>query len=483
LAVLGVTILVLGVWFSSGGILNSPPAAEATQTTVTLFYGNQADGSIGPIAGNNGADENLLSLAIPPFCAPPCYITSIVPDLVYWKDPNPALTDNMTANYNGADPQGIWLHHDAVANGCLQTVFLSGNERTVYQSPAGYGSFIGVPGPPDDPNNCNLQWFVGWHIHNSGNAPHKVRLKFTVTYETGVTLNKLKGIGLNVSNVVDAEYGIPTGYSDTHTCPSNCGTGINTDHVVTAAEQGRVIAGGGHVHDWGIAVSVQNLTRNEWVCTSIAGYGTGSGYLQTNPNPPDLGHPASANAQTLTPGYHQPPPSPPPPGPADHIQNMSLCNLSARGSIVCTGDVLRVHASYNNQSGAPIVDAMGIVSLALPVNPPDADGDGVWDGCDTSDTDLDGYQDRTEAAVGTQPFDNCADNSSDPAWPSDINNDRFTDITDIAALTGNFGMPVPPAGPPTAPDRDNVAPAQVDGFVDITDISSLTGRFGLGCGP
>src|SRR5216110_1367491 len=111
---------------------------------------------------------------IPPFCAPPCYITSIVPDLIYWKDPNPALTDGMTANYNGADPQGVWLHHDAVANGCLQTVFLSGNERTVYQSPAGYGSLIGVPGSPDDPNSCNFQWFVGWHIHNSGNAPHNV---------------------------------------------------------------------------------------------------------------------------------------------------------------------------------------------------------------------------------------------------------------------------------------------------------------------
>ena len=472
-----VALLFVGV----GGrtAVDSPPAAEATQTTVTLFYGNNADGSIGPIAGNGGASENLLSLAIPPFCAPPCYITSIVPDLIYWKDPNPALTDGMTANYNGADPQGVWLHHDAVANGCLQTVFLSGNERTVYQSPAGYGSLIGVPGSPDDPNSCNFQWFVGWHIHNSGNAPHNVRLKFTVTYETGVTLNKLKGISLNVATAVDAEYTIPTNYSDTHTCPSSCGTGINTDHVVTAAEQGRVIAGGGHVHDWGIAVSVQNVTRNEWVCTSIGGYGTTSRYLQPNPNPPDPGHPASANAQTLSSGYMQPGFSPP----AYHIQNMSLCNLSARGSIVCTGDVLRVHASYNNQSGFPIVDAMGIVSLALPATSPDADSDGIWDGCDTSDTDLDGYQDRTEAVIGTRANGKCAINSTDPAWPSDINNDRFTDITDIAALTGVFGMPVPPAGPPSAPDRYNVAPVQVDGFVDITDIASLTARFGQGCTP
>ena len=72
-----------------------------------------------------------------------------------------------------------------------------------------------------------------------------------------------------------------------------------------------MIAGGGHVHDWGIAVSVQNVTRNEWVCTSIGGYGTTSRYLQPNPNPPDPGHPASANAQTLISGYMQPGFSPP----------------------------------------------------------------------------------------------------------------------------------------------------------------------------
>jgi len=468
-------LLVVGL--SGGDVLESPPTAEASQTTVTLLYGNQPDGSIGPIAGNGGADENLLNLTIPPFCAPPCYITSIVPDLVYWKDPNPALTDGMTANYNGADAQGIWLHHDAVADGCLQTVFLSGNERTVYQSSAGYGRYLGVPFTPDDPNGCNSQWFVGWHIHNSGNAAHKVRLKFTVTYETGVTLNRLKGIGLNVATAVDAEYTIPTQYSDTHTCPSNCGTGINTDHVVTAAEQGQVIAGGGHVHDYGIAVSAFNMTRNKWICTSTGGYGAGSRYLQTNPNPPDPGHPASANAQTLIPAYHQPS-SPPPPEPADHIQNMSLCSVSPAGSILCTGDVIRVYASYNNQSGFPISDAMGILSLALPANPPDANGNGTWDGCEAAnvDSDGDGFADRAEAMTGTLANDNCGVN----AWPPDMNNDTNVDIIgDIAVETSSFGQSVPPALP-----RRDIGPNPPDGFIDIIgDISRMTGLFGQHCTP
>ena len=472
--VLAGLVALLLVGMGGAGVLDSPPDAEASPTTVTLLYGNQPDGSIGPIAGNGGADENLLNLTIPPFCAPPCYITSIVPDLVYWKDPNPALTDGMIANYNGADAQGIWLHHDAVADGCLQTVFLSGNERTVYQSPAGYGRYLGVPFTPDDPNGCNSQWFVGWHIHNSGNAAHKVRLKFTVTYETGVTLNRLKGIGLNVATAVDAEYTIPTNYSDTHTCPSNCGTGINTDHVVTAAEQGQVIAGGGHVHDYGIAVSALNMTRNKWICTSTGGYGAGSRYLQTNPNPPDPGHPASANSQTLIPGYMQPGFNPP----GYHIQNMSLCSINPAGSIVCTGDVIRVYASYNNQSGFPINDAMGILSLALPASAPDANNNGVWDGCEpgTQDSDGDGFADRAEAMTGTLANDACGAN----AWPPDMNNDTFVDVIgDISVVTSNFGQAVPPA-----PPRHDIAPNPPDGFVDVIgDISRMAGMFGQRCTP
>jgi hypothetical protein len=468
-------VLVLVFGLSERGGLQTP-AAEATETTVTLFYGNGGDGTIGPIAGNS-ADESLLAMTIPPFCTN-CYITSIAPDMVYWNDPNPALTNGMVANYNGDNAQGIWLHHDNIVDNCAQTVFLSGNERTVYQSPAGYGRYLGVPGTPEDPQSCNSFWFLGWHIHNNGNAPHKLKVKFTVTYRTGETLNRLKGVGLNIATATDAEYQIPLGYSDTETCPTpgSCGTGINADHVVTAAEQGQVIAGGGHVHDYGFGVSAFNMTRNQWICTAIAGYGTGSRYLPTG-GPGTPGHPASANAQTLIPGYHQPGFTPP----ADHIQNMQLCNISPAGSILCTGDVIRVHASYNNGTAFQIPDAMGILSLALPANPPDADHDGTWDGCDTSDSDVDGYADQVEARVGTMANDRCADIVGDPnsnAWPSDLNNDRFSDISDLIFLTNNFGLSAPPA-----PVRQNIAPNPLDNFVDITDISRLLNDFGVGCIP
>ena len=77
---------------------------------------------------------------------------------------------------------------------------------------------------------------------------------------------------------------------------------------------------------------------------------------------------------------------------------------------------------------------------------------------------------------GTDPLDGCADNSADDAWPADINNDRFSDISDISALTGRFGEAVPPA-----PARYNIAPEMPDGFVDITDVSRMAGLFGQSC--
>jgi len=462
---MGALLLMFGL--SDRGALETPGPVEAAEFTDVLRYGNGPDNTIGPVAPGAASDV-LLGLSVPPFCPPPCYITRIEPDMVYWDDPagNP---DGAPANYNLSTSQGIWLHHDAVVNNCIANVFLSGNERTVYQAPPGYGSYVGVPGPPEDPNFCNVSWNLGWHIHNSGSVAHTVSLKFTVTYRTGETLTPLKGVGLNVATAQDAEYGIPTGYSDTHTCPSSCGTGINTDTVITAAQQGQIIAMGGHVHDYGYGVSALNVTRNEWLCTSRAGYGGGSRYLPTG-GPGTPGHPAAAIAQTLDHDYHLQDT----PDDAYHIQSMELCNVSAAGSILCTGDVIRVHAQYNNTSGASVPDAMGIMSAALPATPPNADGDGTWDGCDAGDSDGDEFSDRLEFRAGTQPNDACGVN----AWPADINDDSVIGFGDIGMLTSLFGTTVPPA-----PVRRDIAPDLPNLLIDFGDIGSLTSKFGVSCTP
>jgi len=92
-----------------------------------------------------------------------------------------------------------------------------------------------------------------------------------------------------------------------------------------------------------------------------------------------------------------------------------------------------------------------------------------------NDPDCDGFSTTVENSAGTAPLIHCGTN----AWPADINNDSFSDISDITALGGFFGKPVGP--PPNAPARYNIAPDPVDGFVDISDIVRVSLFFGKRC--
>jgi len=122
--------------------------------------------------------------------------------------------------------------------------------------------------------------------------------------------------------------------------------------------------------------------------------------------------------------------------------------------------------------------------------PADADGDGVpnaTDNCPSwpnpaqnlppwtvglDDPDCDGFNTTVETPAGTNPNLHCGAN----AWPADINNNGFSDISDVVFLTGAFGQPAPPT-----PARYNIAPDPPDGFVDISDVARMVGFFGLGC--
>ena len=88
------------------------------------------------------------------------------------------------------------------------------------------------------------------------------------------------------------------------------------------------------------------------------------------------------------------------------------------------------------------------------------------------DSDADGFTNGVESYAGTNLSLACGID----AWPADITNDARSDISDIAALTSNFGQAVPPA-----PARHNIAPNPPNGFVDISDIVRMVQFFGTSC--
>ena len=138
------------------------------------------------------------------------------------------------------------------------------------------------------------------------------------------------------------------------------------------------------------------------------------------------------------------------------------------------GDGTHPSESREQKVGTMLLDFFASLPYSRCWFSSDADSDGVGDACDAGDSDGDGFSDRVEYSTGTARWLACGAD----AWPADINNDTFSDISDIVFLTGNFGAAVPPA-----PARYNVAPDPPDGFVDITDISKLAGLFGQRCTP
>ena len=153
-----------------------------------------------------------------------------------------------------------------------------------------------------------------------------------------------------------------------------------------------------------------------------------------------------------------------------------------RHFIVGTGGIGNYTVTETKPGQEYTASVLGIIKLTLNptnyswqfVNTSSTVLDSGSDSCRSTDTDGDGWIDSDEAIIGTNPNLRCGTN----AWPADINNDTFVDVSDIVFLTGKFGAAVPPA-----PARYNIAPHPLDGFVDITDIAKIAGLFGQRCTP
>ena len=501
-------LLAFGVTGSGG--LQSVRPAEATETTTTWMY--PTSGGAGILAAANMPAEGTAIFQ--PAACTNCVITRIEPDLVYQNDS--AHADGVTANYNNNNGlDGVWLHHMVILNSCsnpLVQIFASGNERSIWQAPTGFGYS----------QTCATGWHANYHIHNNGTADRRVALRLVVTYRTGETLLPLTPVSLSMSTAADAEYTVFEGYSDTHTLPT-ASNGIASDW--TSNIQGKILTMGGHVHDYGISVSVFNNRLNDYICTSTAGYGTGSRYLQAG-GPGTTDHPATANAVTLNQSYHEANGSP---DDRYHIQAMTGCAPTAAQSILCVGDVLRLHTQYNNTSSFDIMDAMGIMAGNVDTSLPDSNSNGTIDACEdndgdgprnsadncpdwanplqdmplwtvaSGDTDCDGYHNTApfgarapEPSITTMANQHCAatsgsNNEPQPdAWAVDFNDNQLTNGADVLAYNTVFGQPT--SNPPVNVPGLGVLPVSRfdlngSGLVNGADILQFNPFFGKRCQP
>ncbi len=101
------------------------------------------------------------------------------------------------------------------------------------------------------------------------------------------------------------------------------------------------------------------------------------------------------------------------------------------------------------------------------------------------DTDCDGWTDADEGTIGTDPTDDCPDDPTDDAWPSDFDMNAVVNLADLFnVLPPYFGSS--PSNPDTngdtvpdwSPRRDLVP----DGFINLADVFMvLPPYFGSSC--
>jgi hypothetical protein len=136
---------------------------------------------------------------------------------------------------------------------------------------------------------------------------------------------------------------------------------------------------------------------------------------------------------------------------------------------------------HPNSPGTTVLAFTGAGTLnMIPVLNDGTHSEGVSCPPDPSvDTDGDGWGNDFENYLGTDPNDDCPDSENDAAWPPDLNNDTFVDITDLSAATGNCGEEVGN----DAPVRQDLGPKLSGGdeFVDTSDFLPITETLGAQC--
>jgi hypothetical protein len=145
-----------------------------------------------------------------------------------------------------------------------------------------------------------------------------------------------------------------------------------------------------------------------------------------------------------------------------------ICNVGAPsgGPGNCSGsDNCPLHASSDLTNTDADLEASGASVV----------GDPLGDVCDP-DNDNDGFSDSEEEYLGTDPLDNCADDSNDDAWPMDIDNDQELSILDALLYNNKMGCEVV-----ESPECERFD-LNADGVItSVGDVLLYEGRMGETC--
>jgi hypothetical protein len=370
---LGAISVALGMFWTSAAsadqIITNPSFTDTRNDFKASRPGTVVEGRYGPTTVNaNSQVHNAVNFSAPTPCQD-CYITDIVPNLIYQGDANNA--DGTTANLNN----GAMMHHFVLINPARQDAvcpsgiqgqlgerfFASGNERTHMHLPSPFGYYN-----PAGQNN----WILIYHLVNKAAVAKKLSIQVFYRYRTDPpNVSEAKPLWLDIDGCGDSEYTIPVGYSDTTTS-------------WTSNVTGRMVAISGHLHD----VDITSANPCDIHCPAEGGGIAVSAELVGGPNnyygpvPPDNPPPASLTGTTLcrSEGYY---------GTTyagtqwkGHLDTMSECGIQTnipanhqpeaypaggayptQGLPIKAGDVIKLHSEYQNGTGAPQTDVMGIM--------------------------------------------------------------------------------------------------------------------------
>jgi hypothetical protein len=337
-AVVGAAVTAFAAVAAAGPVAAQPtapgmrtaPASDAgmpyigEKTTMRMGPFHLAPAPIGTLPNQNRVVPDVTKPCTD------CFITGIVPKLEY--------ADGTRADM----ATGVMLHHLVIADtsrpdatcdredgiGAIgQRLFASGDERTPFSLPKGYGYPV-----------KQGKWVGIIELMNHSTMPKDVYYTADVYHLPASTkgMTAVTPVWLDIANCSDSQYSVPAGRS-------------STAWAWTSSITGKIIAAAGHVHAGGVGTILENASTGKRICSSQAGYGMGA-------MPGMEGHDMAGMAGHDMPGMegHD--------AMANMVTSMSSCAWDRLGTVKA-GQKLKITSLYDAPKAMKGV--MGIMLIAV----------------------------------------------------------------------------------------------------------------------